>query len=123
MASKRNKKYTMRAISPKFSEKGGFTAQFTGDGYSIDAFGEILPDVIERNGIKVSEGVARDLISKFLQACANKTAATGKGQSLTVMGIGIPAIAVMTSTKVDADNSGADANTPTQTIPVSVTEQ
>jgi hypothetical protein len=29
----------------------------------------------------------------------------------------------MTSTKVDADNSGADANTPTQTIPVSVTEQ
>ena len=68
MASKRNKKYTMRAISPKFSEKGGFTAQFTGDGYSIDAFDEILPDVIERNGIKVSEGVAKDLISKFLQA-------------------------------------------------------
>ena len=48
---------------------------------------------------------------------------TSKGQALTVMGIGIPAIAVMTSTKVDADNSGADANTPTQTIPVSVTEQ
>ena len=48
---------------------------------------------------------------------------TSKGQSLTVMGIGIPAVAVMTSTKVDADNSGADANTPTQTIPVSVTEQ
>ena len=39
------------------------------------------------------------------------------------MGIGIPAIAVMTSTKVDADNSADDANTPTQTIPVSVTEQ
>ncbi len=85
MASKRNKKYTMRAISPKFSEKGGFTAQFTGDGYSIDAFGEILPDVIERNGIKVSEGVAKDLISKFLQACANKTAATG--EMVTVDGL------------------------------------
>ena len=85
MASKRNKKYTMRAISPKFSEKGGFTAQFTGDGYSIDAFDEILPDVIERNGIKVSEGVAKDLISKFLQACANKTAATG--EMVTVDGL------------------------------------
>ena len=48
---------------------------------------------------------------------------TSKGQSLTVMGIGIPAVAVMTSTKLDADNSGADSNAPNQTIPVSVTEQ
>ena len=114
MASKRNKKYTMRAISPKFSEKGGFTAQFTGDGYSIDAFDEILPDVIERNGIKVSEGVAKDLISKFLQACANKTAATG------VYAFGIPGIAVISQTTQAADNKGEDTNVPVQANPVDV---
>ena len=83
--TKRNKKYSMRAISSKFSEKGGFTAQFEGDGYSVDAFAEILPDVIDQNGIKVSQGVAKDLIAKFLQACAQKTAATG--ESVTVEGL------------------------------------
>ena len=42
----RQKKYKMKAISAAISEKGGFRAQFVGDGYSIDARKEILPRVI-----------------------------------------------------------------------------
>ena len=39
----RVKKYRMKAIPSTFSEKGGFNAQFIGDGYSVDARTEILP--------------------------------------------------------------------------------
>ena len=39
----RQKKYKMKAIPSAISEKGGFTAQFIGDGYSVDARKEILP--------------------------------------------------------------------------------
>ena len=33
----RQKKYKMKAIPSAISEKGGYTAQFVGDGYSMDA--------------------------------------------------------------------------------------
>ncbi len=82
MATTRSKKYTMRAISSKFSEKGGFSAHFEGDGYTVDAFKEILPGVISENGLKLSEGAAADLIRKFLLKCATHTALTGENVSV-----------------------------------------
>ena len=41
----RQKKYKMKAISAAISEKDGYSAQFVGEGYSIDARKEILPGV------------------------------------------------------------------------------
>ena len=49
----RIKKYRMKAIPSAFSEKGGFSAQFIGDGYSVDARTEILPSVITASGVQV----------------------------------------------------------------------
>ena len=68
----------MKAIPSAISEKGGFTAQFIGDGYSVDARKEILPDTIKENGVQVGEGVAWDLIQSFLKNCAAHAAATGE---------------------------------------------
>ena len=74
----RQKKYKMKAIPSAISEKGGFTAQFIGDGYSVDARKEILPDTIKENGVQVGEGVAWNLIQSFLKNCAAHAAATGE---------------------------------------------
>jgi len=74
----RQKKYKMKAISSAFSEKGGYSAQFVSDGYTIDARKEILPDTIKENGVQVGEGVAWDLIQSFLKNCAAHAAATGE---------------------------------------------
>ena len=74
----RQKKYKMKAIPSAISEKGGFTAQFVGDGYSVDARKEILPGIIKANGVQVGEGVAWDLIQAFLKECAARAAATGE---------------------------------------------
>ena len=72
----RHKKYKMKAIPYAISEKGGFTAQFVSDGYSVYARKEILPGVIKKNGVQVGEGVAWDLIQSFLMDCAAHAAAT-----------------------------------------------
>ena len=64
----------MKAISSAFSEKGGYSAQFVSDGYTIDARKEILPDTIKENGVQVGEGVAWDLIQSFLKNCAARAA-------------------------------------------------
>jgi hypothetical protein len=74
----RQKKYKMKAISSAFSEKGGYSAQFVSDGYTIDARKEILPGIIKANGVQVGEGVAWDLIQAFLKECAARAAATGE---------------------------------------------
>ena len=74
----RQKKYKMKAISAAISEKGGYSAQFVSDGYSIDARKEILPGVIKANGIQVGEGVAWDLIHSFLTECSIRAATTGE---------------------------------------------
>ena len=74
----RQKKYKMKAIPSAISEKGGYTAQFVGDGYSVDARKEILPGIIKANGVQVGEGVAWDLIQAFLKECAARAAATGE---------------------------------------------
>ena len=74
----RVKKYRMKAIPSTFSEKGGFNAQFIGDGYSVDARTEILPAVIVANGVQVGEGTAWDLVNAFLKACAQRAANTGE---------------------------------------------
>ena len=49
--------------------------------------------------------------------CSSMTP-TSKSQTLSVVGIGIPAIAVMSSSSQGADASGGDENKPTQTNPV-----
>ena len=64
----RIKKYRMTPISKKFSEKGGFTAQFVGDGYSVDAEKERLPHIIEATGLRICNGAAWDLINSFVKA-------------------------------------------------------
>ena len=74
----RQKKYKMTAISSKFSEKGGYRAQFVAEGYSIDARKEILPDAIKETGIQVGEGAAWDLIQRFLKNCSSRAATTGE---------------------------------------------
>ena len=74
----RVKKYRMKAIPSAFSEKGGFNAQFIGDGYSVDARTEILPAVITASGVQVGEGTAWDLVTSFLKACAQRAANTGE---------------------------------------------
>ena len=70
----RQKKYKMKAIPSAISEKGGYTAQFVGDGYSVDARKEILPGIIKANGVQVGEGVAWNLIQAFLKECATSAA-------------------------------------------------
>ena len=45
-------------------------------------------------------------------------APTSKSQTLSVVGIGIPAIAVVSSSSQGADASGGDENAPVQTNPV-----
>ena len=72
----RQKRYKMKAISSAISEKGGFTAQFIGDGYSVDARKEILPNTIKENGVQVGEGVAWNLIQSFLKNCTARAAST-----------------------------------------------
>ena len=49
--------------------------------------------------------------------CSSMTP-TSKTQTLSVVGIGIPAIAVVSSSSQGADASGGDENKPTQTNPV-----
>ena len=49
--------------------------------------------------------------------CSSMTP-TSKSQTLSVVGIGIPAIAVVSSSSQGADASGGDENKPTQTNPV-----
>ena len=78
MNKKRTKQYLMQEIPEKVGGAGRFRAYFVGDGYSIDANTEILPQVIETGGMKVSEGVARDLIKSFLKCCVSHTATTGE---------------------------------------------
>ena len=43
---------------------------------------------------------------------------TSKTQTLSVVGLGIPAIAVVSSSSQGADASGGDENKPTQANPV-----
>ena len=74
----RVKKYRMKAIPSTFSEKGGFNAQFVGDGYTVDARTDILPSVITASGVQVGEGTAWDLVTSFLKACAQRAANTGE---------------------------------------------
>ena len=74
----RIKKYRMKVIPSAFSEKGGFSAQFIGDGYSVDARTEILPSVITASGVQVGEGTAWELVTAFLKACAQRAANTGE---------------------------------------------
>ena len=88
----RVKKYRMKAIPSAFSEKGGFNAQFIGDGYSVDARTEILPSVITASGVQVGEGTAWDLVTSFLKACAQRAANTGETVtigSLMTLGLAI----------------------------------
>ena len=68
----------MKPIPSAFSEKGGFSAQFVSDGYSVDAKSEILPAVITATGVQVGEGTAWDLVVSFLKACAQRAANTGE---------------------------------------------
>ena len=74
----RHRKYKMKAIPSKISEKGGYNAQFVSDGYSIDAQKEILPGTIKATGVQLGEGAAWDLIQRFLKDCSNRAATTGE---------------------------------------------
>ena len=80
----------MNPIPSKFSEKGGYSARFVGDGYSIDACKEILPGVIKDTGILIGEGAAWDLFKTFLQRCVLRVAETGETVTLgSLLSIGM----------------------------------
>lgn len=103
----RIKKYKMMPISKKFSEKGGFTAQFVGDGYSIDAVKDILPRIIAETGVKIGNGAAWDLISSFVKACAKHTSETGETVtvgSLLTFGLSIRGWYANQDSRADRDN-------------------
>ncbi len=103
----RIKKYRMTPISKKFSEKGGFTAQFVGDGYSVDAEKEILPRIIEATGIRIGNGAAWDLINSFVKACAKHTSETGETVTvggLMTFGLAIRGWYANQDSKADRDN-------------------
>ena len=103
----RIKKYKMLPISKKFSEKGGFSAQFNGDGYSIDAVKDILPRIIAETGVKVGNGAAWDLVSSFIKACARHTSETGETVtvgSLLTFGLSIRGWYANQDSKADRDN-------------------
>lgn len=107
MATKRIKKYRMIPIPAKFSEKGGCTAQFVAGDYSVDAEAEILPDVIEANGVKISRGTAWDLVNSFIKACAQRAANTGETVtvgSLLSFGLSIRGWYERTDSKASRDN-------------------
>ena len=103
----RVKKYRMKPIPSAFSEKGGFNAQFVGDGYSIDARTEILHDVIRANGIQIGEGTAWDLLTAFLKTCVQRVANTGETVnvgSLLSFGLAIKGWYEHKDSKADKDN-------------------
>ena len=103
----RQKKYKMTAISSKFSEKGGYRAQFVAEGYSIDARKEILPNAIKETGIQVGEGAAWDLIQRFLKDCSNRAATTGETVtvgSLLSFGLAIKGWFANKDSKASKDN-------------------
>ena len=103
----RQKKYKMTAISSKFSEKGGYRAQFVAEGYCIDARKEILPNAIKETGIQVGEGAAWDLIQRFLKDCSNRAATTGETVtvgSLLSFGLAIKGWFANKDSKASKDN-------------------
>lgn len=73
----RYKKYKMTAISSKFSEKGGYRAQFVADGYSIDARRDILPAAIKETGVQIGEGAAKLMLRNTGMTLAEIAEATG----------------------------------------------
>ncbi len=82
----RIKKYKMNPIDKKFSEKGGFTAQFVSDGNSVDGETEILPGVITDGGFKIAPEIAQRLIDKYFAACLNYGARTGENVKVGASG-------------------------------------
>ena len=92
MAKGRVKKYVQSAIPTAISEKGGFTARFIGDGFSVDARTEILPKVIKEQGLQIGEEPGWALVYSFLKECANHAASTGETvniDSLMTFGLSI----------------------------------
>ena len=78
MAGQKTKKYRMQGVPAALSEKGGYTASFVSDGYTVDGRATILPVVLHDGGMKVSEGVAWDIVHGYTTACLNHTATTGE---------------------------------------------
>ena len=92
MGKGRVKKYVQSAIPSAISEKGGFSARFVSDGFSVDAKTEILPKVIKEQGLQIGEEPGWALIYSFLKACANHSASTGETvniDSLMTFGLSI----------------------------------
>ena len=92
MGKGRVKKYVQSAIPSAISEKGGFSARFVSDGFSVDAKTEILPKVIKEQGLQIGEEPGWALIYSFLKACANHSATTGETvniDSLMTFGLSI----------------------------------
>ena len=92
MGKGRVKKYVQSAIPAAITEKGGFSARFISDGFSVDAKTEILPQVIKEQGLQIGEEPGWALIYSFLKACANHSATTGETvniDSLMTFGLSI----------------------------------
>ena len=88
----RVKKYVQAAIPAKFSEKGGFSARFVSDGFSVDAKAEILPGVIKDEGLQIGAEPGWALVRGFIKGCADHVAKTGETVSvgsLMTFGLGI----------------------------------
>ena len=86
MASKRIKHYLMKPIPEGMGGAGRFSAYFVGNDYSVDAFSEILPDVIKEEGLKISPGVGQQLVTSFLKKSVKHTAETGETVSIPNVG-------------------------------------
>ena len=92
MGKGRVKKYVQSAIPAAITEKGGFSARFVSDGFSVDARTEILPKVIREQGLQIGEEPGWALVYAFLKECANHAASTGETvnvDSLMTFGLSI----------------------------------
>ena len=88
----------MRPIPKEISETGGYSAQFLqGEEGTVDAYDEVMPDTIEKSGVKVSADVGKVLTKRFLLDCVSYVARTGK--TLVVAGVLVIRLAIRGSYK------------------------
>ena len=78
MSAQRIKEYLMQLLPDGVGGEKRYRAYFVSDGFSVDGNEEILPVVIEKEGIKVSSAVAKSLFTEYLKACVRHTAITGE---------------------------------------------
>ena len=97
----------MVKIPDAISELGGYSARFLGDeSGTTDAFDEVLPETIDKSGIKVSAEVAKAVTTQFLLDCIDYVARTG--ETLVINGVLMIRLSIRGSFKNKDSQAKAD---------------